>query len=262
MASSSLNSPSGGTNKSGYKRKDLDKLIFRNNGGASADKIRNDPKMAGTRKQISRFTACSTAGKMVRTAMLDVADLGHSLLAGKILSLCSSIMKMDTDNLPNGKQSILFSKGLHLLQGYNLNLQNVFDSILSTPVQFTLNRELHLATVQLPPLIPGLNLRNQWNQPYFRFKINLGIIRDLAFNGVDYKPITEDVQEHTELVETPWASMADKYPEQQIELKFEDAVFDEHCHLLLAIGIEFGGVRHGGIVGIKDAGCGKIMGVV
>ena len=261
MAYSTYRPPSGGTNKTGYKRKDLDKLIFRTDGGASAEKIRKDPKMAGTRKQNLLFAAKSMAGKMVRNAMVDVAELGHSFLSGKMLALCGSIMEMELSP-PDGKPSIIFSHGLPLLQGYNLNLQNVFDSILSTPVQFTLTRELHQATVLLPPLIPGLNLRNQWNQPYFRFKLNLGIIRDIAFDGVAYKPITEDVQEHTVLVETDWASMADKYPAQQFELKYSDAIFDDHCHLLLAIGIEFGGVRKGGIVGIKDAGCGKILGVI
>ena len=198
---------------------------------------------------------------MIRNAMLDVAELGHSFVSGHINALCRSIMDMDVRSHALEKPSIIFSKGLPLLQGYNLNLENCFDTILSTPVQFTISREQLNASVQLPQLIPGLNLRNQWNQPYFRFKINLGIIRDIAFDGVAYKPITLDVQEHTVLAETEWASMADKYPAQSFELKFDDAIFDEHCHLLLSIGIQFGGVRKGGIVGTKHASCGKILGV-
>ena len=249
------------TNRGGYYRKDLAVRIFRDNGGPSAEKIRTDPKLAGLRKHQSRFGGWSSSGKMLRDAIMDVSALGHSMISSEITTLCGSIKDMDiTPAL--AKPPVIFSRGLHLLQGYNLNRDTVFDSIISTPVQFTLDRQLLKATVQLPPLNPGLNFRNIWNQPFFRFKINLGIIRDMAFDGVAYKPITPDVQEQTELVETDWLPAKEKYPAQSFELIYDEPVFDENCHLILAIGIEFGTLRKGGITAVKDACCGKILGVV
>ena len=250
-----------GTNKSGYFRKDLKIRIFRSDGGATAEKIRTDPKMAGTRRQNSKFGSSSSTGKMVRDAIVDISKLGHSLLSSEITRLCGSIMDLDESTPPLIKPPIIFSRGLHLLNGYNLNKSIVFDNIISTPIQFTIDRQIFKAAVQMPPLNPGLNFRNNWNQPFFRIKINLGIIRDMVFDGVAYKPISPDPQEYTELVVTEWLPTKEKYPAQSYELQIQEPVFDENCYLLLGIGIEFGTMKKGGINGVKDARCGKILGV-
>ena len=248
-----------GTNRGGYHRKDLDKLIFRGDGGASAEKIKSDPRMAGTRMQMTKFGGWSAASKMFRDAIIDVSDLGHSMLSSDITRLCGSIGDLDQSSNQIDKPPIIFSRAYSLLEGYHLNKQVVFDAIISTPIGFNIERQHCKATVQLPQLSPGLNFRNFWNQPLFRVKINLGIIRDMTFNGATYKPITPDVQEHTVLAETDWLPSKEKHPPQAFELIYQEPVFDENCHLILAIGIEFGTLRRGGIAAVKDACCGKIL---
>ena len=46
---------------------------------------------------------------------------------------------------------------------------------------------------------------------------------------------------------------------QEILLQLEEPVFDQHCHLLLSIGIEFGAPVNGSILHIKRAGCAKVL---
>ena len=169
-------------------------------------------------------------------------------------------MEMDPDNRL-GQQSIIYSRGLHFFEGLSLNRNVTFDSVVTTTIPFTLDRNLCKATLQLPALSPGLNFRSSWNYPYFRFRINLGIVRDRVYiEKKGYQAITPG--NHHELAaghDTEWAPVKIPYGSQQVELQLDNPVFDEHCHLLLSIGIEFGTQSKGMIQHVKYAGCGKIL---
>ena len=260
---STLNYPITGKfgNVSIYFRKDCKKPIIRMKTGASKEKIMTDLRMEGTRNQMSRFGGISNAGKSIRLAMSDIKHLGHSMISGELVALCGKIMDLDLSKPESGKQSILFSNGLSMLRGYNLNLSNVFDSVISAPVAFSINRQGQNATIELPELIPGSNFRNPWELPFFRVRMSFGIIRDLYFDGSRYVAYTPVVNEHSLSVDTEWLSTKDLFPAQHFEMQFDDVVFDEHCHFLLAIGIEFGTQLKGGIGAVKDAKCLKILGV-
>ena len=120
-----------------YKRKDSDKWIVRGKGGTTAEKFWKDPKMARSRENSTTFGRIATTGKTIRDAMIDVAKLGHSHLSADINSLVSKIKKLSP---AASNDQILFSAGLHLLQGFNLNKINVFDAVVSTPIQAMVDR--------------------------------------------------------------------------------------------------------------------------
>ena len=262
MAKGSISLPTHGSfgNISIFTRKD-GKVVIRTKGGATDERIKNDSEFAGQRKQMSRFGGCSTTAKMIRNAMPNVQHLAHSAFHGDLVNLATSLMDLDSSNPEDGKRSILFSNGLPLLQGFQLNKENNFDSVITTPVSCILNRQNYSATLQLPPLLPGKNFRIPWGYPYFRLRVNLGIIRDMVFDGVSYSPVTPHLQEHSEKFNSEWASVKDIFPSAEIILKFENPVFDEHCYLMVAIGIEFGVQQGGQVQHVKHAGCGKILAV-
>ena len=262
MAQGGINLPGKGSfgNISMFTRKD-GKVVFRSKGGASADKINNDPEFAAQRKQMSRFGGCSTAAKMIRNAMPNIGHLAYSAFHGDLVNIASSLMALDASNPMDGKKSIIFSNGLALLQGFQMNKENNFDSVITTPIGCVIKREDSSATLQLPPLLPGKNFRPPWGYPYYRLRVNLGIIRDMFFDGVAYSPITPHLQEHSEKLDLPWTSVKDIFPTTEIRLKFDDPVFDQHCHLMVAIGVEFGVHVAGEITHVKHAGCGKILAV-
>ena len=263
MATASFfNLPNGGSfgDYSFYKRKDSDKVIIRLKGGASKDKFYKDPRMAKCRENAQKFSGASTIGKTIRHAMLDVAKLGYSMVSSDINSVVSKIRKLtpvETDH-----DQVIFSNGLHLLQGFNLNKLNVFDSVISTPLQSAINRITHKATLQLPQLTPGMNLKNPWNLPYFRFVMNFGIIRDMHFESGKYRTITPNTSDYTILEKTEWASFNMSHPAQTFDFQFDNPVFDEHCYLMLSIGIEFGKQVEGGIGAVADASCAKIVNIL
>ena len=255
--------PLGGSlgNYSIYKRKDSDKWIIRSKGGASPEKFKKDPRMALTRLNAKNFGGASTTGKTIRDAMVDVAELGDSKLTRNIISVVSKIRKLTPVTTP-GEDQIIFSNGLHLLKGFNLNKVNVFDSVVSTPLLSVIDRITHKATLQLPQLTPGMNLKNPWNLPYFRFVMNFGIIRDMYYDGSRYKTITPNILDHTILERTLWASVNAPHPAQSFSFQFDNPIFNEHCYLMLAVGIEFGKQVENGIGPVIDAACGKIVDVI
>ena len=92
--------------------------------------------------------------------------------------------------------------------------------------------------------------------------MNLGIIRDMKFvQGYGYKPMLEDVTGYTECLDTEWYSVTNPIIGQEVGLKIEEAVFDETCHLMLSIGIEFGKLVYGKVMPVKNVGCAKVLGI-
>lgn len=242
-----------------YNMRGTDKMVIRLKAGPSAEKIKKDPKFEKSRNQQSIFGVGSTTAKMIREAMFSITHLADFRLHGHFVKLNTAIMAMDTEN-PHGKASIVFSRGLHLFEGLSLNRQITFDSVVTTTVAYALDRNNCKATIQLPALLPGLNFNSPWNYPFFRFRINLGILRDVIYKeDIGYEPQNPDPNEETVVFDTEWAPVKVPYASQQIELQVANPVFDESCHLLLSIGIEFGSQSKGTIQHVKYAGCGKIL---
>ena len=237
------------------------KVVFRTKGGASGTRIKKDPQFEKQRKQMSRFGGYSTTAKMIRESMPTIKHLAHPSFHGDLVNLCSSIMELEAVNPVSLRKSILFSNGLPLLEGFQLNKENTFDTVITTPINCSLNRENYSATIQLPPLLPGKNFRIPWTYPYFRVRINLAIIRDMVFNGVAYAPVTPDLQDYAEKYDTEWCHVRDTFPGSEITLQLEDPVFDKNCYLMVTAGIEFGMQVNGQIRHVKHAGCGKILSV-
>lgn len=247
-------------NYSVFTRRDSDKLIIRSKGGAKADKIHNDPNFKRTRDQMSEFSGCSTASKMVREAMATVKGLSNISLHGQIVKIVSKIRAFDSN--PIGERSIIFSRGKHLLEGFSLNRNTTLDSMISSPIAFSIQRREYTAVVQIPALSPGINFNSPYTYPYFRFKVNLGIIRDLVYEPKKgYKPLLQDAMEYTATLDTEWMQSKKDQVGQEVGLHIDDPVFDESCNLLLSIGVEFGIAEDGKINPVKHAGCGKILGM-
>lgn len=240
-----------------YMRKD-GKLIIRGKGGTSGEKMKNNPKFQKLRDNNSDFGGASSAAKMVKYAMCSLIDLADFKLHSRLTGLIKSIVELDTN--PKGKRSIIFSRGKHLLEGFHLNEQVSFDSVVTSPLSYSMDRHTHTAVLVLPPLTPGKNFHTPWKYPYYRFRINLGIIRDMTYiDGVGHRRLLEDPKEYTEMLDTEWYLSTDQLMGQEVGLTILDPVFDETCSMVLSIGIEFGSPSGGKVIAVKNAGCAKLL---
>ena len=243
-----------------YKRRDSNKTIIRSKGGPSAERIKNDPSFARVRSQNDEFAGCSSAAKMLKDTISSIKHLSDFNVHARLTSLVSSIRELDTNRV--GIRSIIFSRGRHLLDGFSLRDANTFDNVIATPVTFTIERSTQTAVVQLPPLTPGKNFNPAWNYPYFRFRINLGLIRDMVYvEKIGYQTSLQSPPGYTEMLDTDWYPSVGKLIGQELGLHLVGQSLDESCHLVLSIGIEFGTPSGTGIKPVKHAGAGKVLGI-
>lgn len=235
-------------------------VIVRSKGGPRPEDVRTAPQFANTRKNNIEFSGASSAAKMLGQALISVKHLNDCNIHSQFTGMIRSIFEMDPG--PHGSRPVVFSRGAHLISGFQLNNKNNFDSVIRTPVTFSIDRSEHQAVLQLPPLAPGVNFKSPWPYAFFRLRINLGIVRDMHYvDGFGYKPILEDRMGYTEYLDTEWYPADTKIIGQEVGLKIKDAVFDNTCSLVLSIGIEFASMRYGEIKPIKHAGCAKILGI-
>ena len=235
--------------------------FLRAKGGGTKEQIATLPSFEPTRNQNVEFGGASKGASMLGNAMESVKHLNNINVQGYCTGLINILFELDP-GIP-GSRPIIFSRAKHLIEGMQLHSKHSFDSVVTTPISFTIDRNEHQAILQLPSIVPGRNLINPWPQyPLFRVRMNLGIIRDMEYvEGFGYKPVLEDITGYTESLNTEWYQVNSMVPGQEVGLKILDPVFDESCHLLLSIGIEFATLAYGRVKPVKKAGCAKVLGM-
>jgi hypothetical protein len=241
-------------NMSVYRIKNTDTYVVRTKGGGSKKKIDKSDSCRPIRENAADFGISAKAGSHIRWMLTYVKHLADHNITSKLNGLATVIQSYDTTNV-KGEREVLFSKHKNLLNGFSLNDRYPFDGIVRHPLQCTLNRKTASAVVQIPELIPGLNLFLPWKAPLFRFIISLG---KLTENAV--KPIPERTHECVQPVYTAWHTAQIPFAAQQIEVKIENANLDDEHTLVLSVGIEMGAPITNEVIGVvENTGSAKIL---
>ena len=191
---------------------------------------------------MSEFGGCSTAGKHIKLAMTGVRHLDHRLFQSRLNAVCSCIQKLDTISVW-GQRSILISQYRNLLQGFNLEMGTLFDSIVKHPLDYNINRIDQSAFVNIPPLYPNIGLYVPGKFSFFRLIAVLGIVPDMKYNAKlkKYQPLNPDIQLRRVQKMTDWFGVATICEEQTIDMQIDgETNMTDNDSLILSIGIEFG----------------------
>lgn len=229
-------------NMSAYTRKDLNNVILRTKGGATGKAIKTSPKFVNTRKVMTEFGGCSTAAKNIKLAMSGLTHLDHRLFQSRLNAVCSRIQKLDTTG-DWGQRSILISPFRNLLEGFNLEMGTLFDSILKHPLQYNINRASLSAFITVPALFPDISLYVPGKFSFFRLIAALGIVPDMKYDTKfkKYQPVNPVIELHRTLKITEWCSVSAVNGEQLIEMQITGKTnISGSDSLILSIGIEFG----------------------
>jgi hypothetical protein len=207
-------------------------------------------------EQATEWGGCSKAGTAIRNAFAPVEHLAGCTISGILNGIAKKIQKLDTEGV-KGTRALWISKYGHLLEGFNLNGDNVFTLLVSSPLVYTLSRENLNAVVVIPELLPGINLLNPQKYPRYRFITVLGVVPDIVFQGKGY----ETIRKGKISARTDWIIAATPFPGQSLTLQLtETAGLDETSSLMLTIGIEFGDLLTDNLVNpVKHAGAAKIL---
>ena len=226
-------------NLTAYKRQGSDKVILRTKGGASKNIIRRSPKFAKLRLCQTEFGACSTLGARMRRSFWGIKHLADSYISGHINAFLKSILNQDTEN-KKGQRAILISRYRYLFDGFNLNRQNPFNTVMRHPVSCTLSRDTGTANITIPQLLPGMGFYNPSKYPMYRFIVVLGVIPDMAFAKKQYEPVSAS-RLIPEYHFTEWSDSTQSAPIRNIELQLKEFTgLADSNSLLLSMGIEFG----------------------
>ena len=245
---------------SAYKMRGVEGIVLRAKGGPGKQQIKNSPAYEIIRRRNAEWAGCMQLVKQVNRAIHPVRHLYGSNYTGRLAAVCKSILEEDTTGVL-GKRSVQVSKAGYKLEGFTLNQYHPFDTVLRHPLAFSVNRQNGTAIVNLPELVPGLNLTNPLQQPLYRLVFVLGLVADMVFDEArkEYMPQGDDWGRHI-TGNTPWYTAGESSAAQTIDLSLPNYNEGETLSLILAAGVEYGRPVAGGhIKYTKYAGSAKLL---
>lgn len=250
-------------NLSAYTIKGSDKIILRRKGGATKERIANDPRFERTRENNSEFGICGKAAGQIRRMMNPVIPLADYNFTSTLSSLLRIRMLPRDTVSDRGQRGLLFSQHAALLQGFRLNLNNPFESMVRQAPICSINRTTGMGVVQLPELTPGLNLMLPPNPPLYRFVLGMGAIADIKHNGRDYTEYNPKPLPAVFSTETAWHGNQQTFKAQRVELPLAlPEGWDKTATFLLFIGLEMGKPLTATVIEeVKGRGCAIIAAV-
>ena len=245
-------------NLSAYKLPGIDETILRTKGGARKKKILKSPNFKLTRDNYTEFSGCAKMGGSIRRSMLPLAPLADYNYTPVLNSLAKTIQLLDLESV-RGERNIYLSRYRHLLNGFCLNRNVSFESVVRHPLHSNIDRPGKRAVVQLPELMPGVNLMLPRQYPLFRFIVNLGCVADRFYAPGGY--IARDTESCS--VYTGWHHATQLFPGAEVPVELKDtAELSESVTMILSVGIQMGIPITDTVVNpVKYAGCGKIIAV-
>jgi hypothetical protein len=128
------------------------------------------------------------------------------------------------------------------------------------PLAWELSKEGRSARLEVPDLLPGINLFAPPPHPLFRFTVLLGVVPDLFWGEPLYRPPDGYNQLHPELVHTEWLPVKKGSPATTLEVQLSFVPPTGDFSLLLAVGLEMGtaGTAHS-VEPVKYIGSARIL---
>lgn len=244
-----------------FKRKGSDKIILRKNTGINGERVKKDPAFLNTRRNNAEFSGCAKAARDLKSALFPLARLSDFNISSRFIRICKAIQKADTTS-EWGKRSILLSREGKLLEGFSLNDKQPFNEVMTGAVSYQVSRNMLNATLDLPELVPGINLRLKSTYAYYRIIFALGVVPDLVYNDINgYVTANPSNLLDRKILHTEWYNSKKLIDSQVIGINLDrSTALDVSESLLLSIGIEPGAPgMTGEIEPILFAGCAKVL---
>jgi hypothetical protein len=244
-----------------YRMQGVNQIIVRKKGGPSKKQLNTGPQYEFNRLKRSQFSGRSTAGSHIMRAMRNQKPLKDYPLLGELNKLMVPIQDLDeTSGL--GKKSIQLSKNPGILDGFSTNKKYTLESIIRTPLTYSLSKEDLSARIEIPKLIPGINFHAAQRHAMYSFIVELGIVPDLFHvEGNRYAPAYYEYERlNSQTVFTEWFPVQKGSASTVVEFSYETPPPDSGFTLMLSFGIRFGRMADATTIEqVKKAGAAKIL---
>ena len=252
------------SNISMYTMHGSDQVIIRTKGGPSKKQIKTAPQFEGLRRNNSEWAGCTKMGSDIRNSFFAMKRLEDYPVTGSLNSICKQIQKADTVN-ELGKRGVYLSRHKEMLVGFCFSKKQVLESVLRVPIKTTLDREKGEAQVDIQAINADMYLYNFRKLPYFRIIGVIGGVCDKTYIADEnkYDNLHDNYyDEQNGVYESEWMPTMGVLPALSFTLHYPlvDNPIPDDVTIILSVGIEFGQVSYDGKpVGVKYAGCGKVM---
>lgn len=247
---------------SAYKMRGSDKIILRTKGGPSKNQVKKSRKFDVTRRNNSEFGGRSLAASHIMRMMYPLKSLADYNIAGPLNSLLKRVQVLDTASA-FGQRNVKVSLFPKLLEGFSLNRRTMFDGVVRAPLVYSIDRDARSARIEIPELVPGINLFIPDHAPLYGLTVSLGIVPDVYFTHYGYRPLTLDVQTGSSWKETAWFPVRKGSPPLVVELAQLPVTGETSSTLLLTIGLRLGTlVDMDKVEQVRYSGCAKVIGAV
>jgi hypothetical protein len=204
-------------------------------------------------------------GKEVRFMMHPVRTLADYNFSGFINKALKIVQKQDGSG-ELGQRSIMLSKHPTLLAGFQLNKNTTFDSVVRTPLTYTVDRQTLSARVNIPALLRDINFHPNNRHARFCIDVSLGIVPDFTFDpkeGAYTPPAWYTSMFAPKSVSSPWYPALKGSPATSLEIALTDQVpADESYSLMLTVGVRYGSPMEDDVVEeVKRAGAAKVVAI-
>lgn len=246
-------------NVSAYRMRGVDRIILRKKGGASKKKIKSSPAFEKTRLINAEFGGKATASKWIMNMLFPLKALADYNISGPLNALMKPVQMLDTVS-PMGQRNIILSKIPAILEGFTLNRETLFDSVVRAPLSAAIDKQTLSAQISFPELIPGINFMPAQRHPFYSFTVVLGVIPDLLYGKTGYRPPHQNYTNFRSVFqETPWLPITKRYEATTLELKLPTAPPDTAFTLILSMGIRYGTATAPNVIEqVKYAGSAKV----
>jgi hypothetical protein len=250
-------------NLTAYKRHDMDEIIVRLKGGPKRERVKNGEEFVNTRKNNHEFGGRSRATRYMRTNLVELLPLADYNFTGHLNAIMKPVQLMDTES-EWGKRNLIFSKQPGVFDGFSFNRKYTLESVIRSPVRYTLSRDTLKAEVTIPALVPDINFHVPGSFPMYSLTAVLSVLPDLFYTEHRYTPSHEDYGGlPNPTVFSEWYPVLSGSPAVTLSMDTMMPAPDQSFVAVLAIGIRYGTMgANGTIQQIKRAGSAKIIAAV
>jgi len=233
-----------------YKRKGSKEIIVRKKPGPLKQQTKDSPGYEIVRKNQREFGGCVRFASKARLALGGLHEFADYNLNNTLSVMGKNLMKMDTE-METGKRSLRLSEHKKMLEGFNINHEYHFDSVLYFMPRWVLNRENLEAIVTIPTINSNYTLKNKLNKPFFRLIVVLGTVSDWMYNeSIDnYEPSVVELNGFSTITTGEWHSTTCILPEHTMTVQMPESrkeFITDAVSLVLSMAAVFTGVNSKG----------------
>lgn len=244
-----------------YRMSGVKQPVVRRKGGPSKEQIKTLPSCANTRRNNDEWKGCTTGSSLLMQAFNPLRHLADQATCGRLNGLFCGVQKQDTENVW-GRRRIQLSLYPWLIEGFLLTKGNPLEAVVRTPPVCSISKDSVSARVELPELVPGVNLSLYTPYPLYRLTAALGYMPNLAYEEAygHYRPIGNDPRLFAAAVSTQWQPLKNRTAASVLEPCLQGNPPSSPFSLVLTLGIEYGTIGSGGdIEAVRKAGSARIV---